>query len=977
MRRLFLSLCLMAALMVNAATFSTFDSRTDFRDESIYFVMTTRFFDGDPSNNVHCWDAAQARNTGDPEWRGDFKGLIDRLDYIKALGFTAIWMTPIVENASGYDYHGYHASNFSDVDHRYNTYAEGADKNTATPLVGFQQVVDEAHKRGMKIILDIVLNHTGNFGETNLCKEFTRDWNAKQENIDDCMIPYTQKKGGPMPDDYLSLPGGLQYAARLAQLKNTDGKNHDKHNYWHHFGNFNWDNATRWWAQIAGDCVDLNTENPATYNYLIKCYNAFIAMGVDGFRIDTSGHIARLAFNKAFIPAFTKAGADAKSKRGAAATPFYMFGEVCARETHVTYRNQTNMSPYYYTWAESKNYAWDESETSFDDIVALEGDGCNTHTNHKSCWAQDADDNHDVNSSTPTSNNAFLNGNDYRTVDYSKSSNFNVIDFTTHWQFCDAGGAWRTMDPSNDKYYNDATWNVVYVDSHDYAPDCCQATRFTGSQETWAENLSLMFTFRGIPCIYYGSEIEFMKGAPIDVGPNAPLATTGRAYMGGYLKGEINASDFGTYTASGNVAQTLKHPLAQHIIRLNQIRQAVPALRKGQYKKESDGFAFRRRYTDANTDSYVLVTISGSHTFSGVPNGTYKDCVSGEVKNVTNGSLTASCTGKGNLRVYVLETAKTKAPGKIGNDNYYSYGSSRGTKTDPKWDGTEKELTTDPGMPGQGGGGGQEEPTDTITPCLGNAKQVCAFFNSEDSYIKSNVTAHVWGGTKGTSWPGLRATNLGAGMWKVIVPAEYGTPTQIIWSSNGQNQTADLTYDNQAIYKLDGTQSNGKPNAAVTGHVTLICDEDDTPEEKPIDPVDPIDPVVGACRIYYAGSAYTTPYLWAWDESPKKDYFSSWPGVAMTKTGEQFEGKDLWYYEFTDVLPQMCIFSNNGSPQTSNLSTKGCDYVWNDSEWKPLNPATLVETNVVEPKAQKFIYNGQLYIVCGDVIYNAQGQLVR
>lgn len=61
-------------------------------------------------NNVHCWDDQQANNPdSDPAWRGDFKGLIEKLDYIKALGFSAIWITPVVTNASGYDYHGYHA----------------------------------------------------------------------------------------------------------------------------------------------------------------------------------------------------------------------------------------------------------------------------------------------------------------------------------------------------------------------------------------------------------------------------------------------------------------------------------------------------------------------------------------------------------------------------------------------------------------------------------------------------------------------------------------------------------------------------------------------------------------------------------------------------------------------------------------------------------------------------------------------------
>lgn len=369
MRKTLLSLLLLLCVGVQAATF--FPSRTDFRDESIYFVITTRFYDGDSDNNVQCWDG---NNPGDPAWRGDFKGLIEKMDYIKALGFTAIWMTPIVENASGYDYHGYHAHDFSKVDHRYES--EG---------VGFQQVIDEAHKRGMKIILDIVLNHTGNFGEANLCKEFTRDADADQSDINACMIPYTQKDGGQLPDNYASLPSGQQYDARLALMKNTDGKNHDIHNLWHHYGNFNWDDPNRWFAQIAGDCVDLNTENPAVYNYLIQCYGRFIKMGVDGFRIDTGGHIARLSFNKAFIPAFQDIAnsAEAKQKRGN--TPFYMFAEICARYTQILYRDQACLSPFYYTWAERKNYAWDDDAASWDNIVALEGDGCATHTNHKSC----------------------------------------------------------------------------------------------------------------------------------------------------------------------------------------------------------------------------------------------------------------------------------------------------------------------------------------------------------------------------------------------------------------------------------------------------------------------------------------------------------------------------------------------------------------------------------------------------------------
>ena len=93
----------------------------DFREETIYFVITTRFYDGDPANNFFCRDRIHfdaAGNAVDPHWRGDFKGLIARLDYIRDLGFTAIWITPPVENRSGLDYHGYHPYDWTRIDPR-------------------------------------------------------------------------------------------------------------------------------------------------------------------------------------------------------------------------------------------------------------------------------------------------------------------------------------------------------------------------------------------------------------------------------------------------------------------------------------------------------------------------------------------------------------------------------------------------------------------------------------------------------------------------------------------------------------------------------------------------------------------------------------------------------------------------------------------------------------------------------------------
>ena len=110
--------------------------------------MTTRFYNGDTGNDVHCWDDSNANNPdSDPAWRGDFKGLADKLDYIKALGFNAIWVTSVVTNASGYDYHGYHAMDFGTVDYRY----ESDDFD-------YQDLIHAVHQKGMKIYQDMMSN---------------------------------------------------------------------------------------------------------------------------------------------------------------------------------------------------------------------------------------------------------------------------------------------------------------------------------------------------------------------------------------------------------------------------------------------------------------------------------------------------------------------------------------------------------------------------------------------------------------------------------------------------------------------------------------------------------------------------------------------------------------------------------------------------------------------------------------------------
>lgn len=603
--------------------------RTDMREESIYFVITTRFYDGDTSNNIHCWDDSKANNPdSDPAWRGDFKGLIQKLDYIKALGFTAIWITPVVDNASGYDYHGYHALDFSKVDSRY-------ESTGAT----YQDLIDAAHAKGIKIIQDVVWNHSGNFGENYLEKMFTKTVTKGSSGKPGT---YSMKvvKGSNLDKaypNYDNMQPDPQFQARLDIMKDlTGGKYGDTKEHYHRERNMGYETEIEQTGSMAGDCVDINTENPEVAKYITDAYKQYVDMGVDAFRLDTEKHISRWTLNHAYFPEFS----SSKYKN------FFLFGEVCARVREVWNHGLQADSCAFYGWKETES-AWQNNWSKTDWKSNLD----NSLKHFKA---------HSNSSGAPTSSNAVLSGTNYHTPDYSKSNGTGVIDFLMHWSFQNANEAYGSA-LGEDQYFNDSTWNVMYVDSHDYGPDGQEKTRYQGGTQAWKENMNLIFTFRGIPCIFYGSEVEFMSTAEIDVGPNKPLAQTGRAYFGDYLEGNVSASDFGKYTASGKVQTTLNATLSQHLRKLNLIRRAVPALQKGQYKSVGD-MCYIRRYTSGSKDSVACVAVTNGATFSGIPNGRYVDAVTGDVKQVSGGSLTVSAPGKGNLRVYVKDLS-----GKIGD----------------------------------------------------------------------------------------------------------------------------------------------------------------------------------------------------------------------------------------------------------------------------------------------------------------------
>lgn len=152
------------------------DGDFDWDEAVIYFAVTDRFFDGDASNNdaygVGDYDTS-AKKGGSSYHGGDFAGLTEKLDYLENLGVNTIWITPIVENITDdqhdaktdtatYGYHGYWASDFTELNKHLGTKEE------------FAALLDAAHSRGMKLMVDVVLNHAG-YGTENYFNSILTD----------------------------------------------------------------------------------------------------------------------------------------------------------------------------------------------------------------------------------------------------------------------------------------------------------------------------------------------------------------------------------------------------------------------------------------------------------------------------------------------------------------------------------------------------------------------------------------------------------------------------------------------------------------------------------------------------------------------------------------------------------------------------------------------------------------------------------
>ncbi len=215
---------------------------SSWQDDVVYFLLLDRFHNGDPSNDSGNNPASHVLYTGDNPAAlktyqgGDIKGVIDGLDYLESLGITAIWISPFFNNSDSdfegwWPYHGYHPIDFYQVDEHFGTIAD------------LQNLVKAAHRRGIKVIFDMVFNQTAQ-DHPWVHDSSKSDWFHRQPN------------GAPYP-------------------------------------------ITDWYDQqqiergALQGMPDLNQENPEVADYLIRMSKFWVAKtDCDGFRLDAIKHIA-------------------------------------------------------------------------------------------------------------------------------------------------------------------------------------------------------------------------------------------------------------------------------------------------------------------------------------------------------------------------------------------------------------------------------------------------------------------------------------------------------------------------------------------------------------------------------------------------------------------------------------------------------------------------------------------------------------
>ncbi len=951
-------------LFISITLPSILSAQVDFREETIYFLMTSRFFDGDSSNNAPTeWSSynpdpninPDITDPNDVTWQGDFKGLIQKLDYIKDLGFTAIWITPIVHNRSPLDYHGYHAWDFTKVDPR-----------LESPGATFQDLINEIHARGMKIVLDVVTNHAGRFGIKDVAEikyntDPTKPWAATDNpnweydgitpNPEDGLI-WSRANVAKMPPPYNQNLAAHNFPSKESYVDTTDPE------WYHHSGNgfaqgFD-DTENLQNRALAGDTPDLNTGSQKVRDYLVNAYARYINMGVDAFRWDTVKHMSREDIIY-FYDAFKAINPD-----------LFIFGEVAQKRHELHPVEETN--PHYYTWRGA------------------------------------------VNNSAPL---------DLAVIDFFGEATF-------HGTF-EEGQSFPTVKAAAryDHLYSDPSTLVTWLDNHDFGPNNDWNRRYGGSDENLAACMNFMFTWRGIPTVYYGTEMRFKAGEFNDIhnaaGIEQSIDKTGRAYYG-------NAID-----------QAPNHKIYQHIKKLNAMRRAIPALQKGSWDwKEAPGNAVSYRRTHENSEVVVGLAKDGSASFSisGVSDGIYRDAVTGREAFAQGGRLNFTVTS-GSAGIYVLN-----GPGLIGPcgggffENCVNGPSKPTVNINPN--NTRSENPIQISMEAFGGTGNSEifYTTDNSNPNKSSNRYNGSFTITNSTVIKaiaydsngeasdvstksyqigpieglhvyfkkpanwSQVNVHYWNASPNvlpaSNWPGPEMNRIENSDWYEYI-FDGVTSTNLVFNDNGSSKTDDLNrvkdgwYQDNTWFDSDPRSGNNNQNPSLTmtpngGNftsgetvsVTLNATDDNdqgveiyytldgsTPSKSSnlytstlsissnttvkaiaYDNENASSTIISnnfsfsdssnSITIHYKG-ILSDPNIYFWNTSPST-LPTSWPGESMTDDGNG------WYsYTFDAVNCTNLIFSEKGTNKTVDLQRCGTGWYFNE-QWYDTNPENSSNT---------------------------------
>jgi glycosidase len=307
--------------------------------EIIYFLLPDRFAKSDPEpETARTGDRlVTGYDPTDPRFYhgGSLRGVVRQLGYIQALGATALWIAPVfvnqpVQGPAGHEsaaYHGYWITDFLHVDPHLGTDAD------------LHALVNAAHARGMKVYLDIVVNHTADVIRYRECPVAPCPYRSEAQ------YPYTRRgglDGAAINDGFLGLDAPYQTDANFAHLTRPDyaytpylppGQEHRKVPdwlndpiYYHNRGDTTWSGESLQLGDFFG-LDDLMTEHPRVLRGMIEIFGYWIEQyRLDGFRIDTEQHV-NAEFWRAFVPAMLARAA------AVGISHFHMFGEVATNTT--------------------------------------------------------------------------------------------------------------------------------------------------------------------------------------------------------------------------------------------------------------------------------------------------------------------------------------------------------------------------------------------------------------------------------------------------------------------------------------------------------------------------------------------------------------------------------------------------------------------------------------------------------------------